>query len=337
MNRRTQNIAVAMALFSVAVISLVLVTQVGKSDESEGLASAVGDQIVDAGQSTTSALNDLSLDPAAASLTTQTTLQSTTLRSTTLLSTTATTKPTTSTTRITTTSLTTSTESTTTQSTVSETTVTSVDATDSTASTPTTQATMRVTLVLPITTQAPTTQAPTTQAPTTNAPTTAPPSGGLNAVEVEIARLTNELRANPNGPLKRQKPPPAVTSDNPHCGNVLVDRQTGAYDALSRLQVSTDVSLKVSRPWSEQMTRNLRHQASAGGIAMRAAGISWSSVGENIAFHNYSDKAINHFVGWRESDGHFCNMMNPRFTHIGVGEHTKSNGDSMATQNFYIP
>ncbi len=335
MNRRTQNIAVAVALFSVALISLVVVTQVGKSDESEALASAVGEQIVDAGQSTTSALNNLALDPANPSLTTQTTLPSTTLRSTTLqpttqLSTTSTTEPTTSTSTslATTASPTTTAESTTTQSASSETTATSVDVTGSTMSTSVTQSTVA---------DPTSTQAPTTQAPTTQAPTTAPPSGGLNAVEVEIARLTNELRANPNGPLKRQKPPPAVTSENPHCGDVLVDRQTGVYESLSRLQVNAEVSLKVSRPWSEQMTRNLRHQASAGGVAMRAAGISWSSVGENIAFHNYSDKAINHFVGWRESDGHFCNMMNPRFTHIGVGEHTKSNGDSMATQNFYIP
>ena len=58
------------------------------------------------------------------------------------------------------------------------------------------------------------------------------------------------------------------------------------------------------------------------------------SAGENIAYHSYSEKAMIHFSGWRESDGHFCNMMDPGFTHLGVGEVTKGR-ISYATQNFY--
>ena len=44
---------------------------------------------------------------------------------------------------------------------------------------------------------------------------------------------------------------------------------------------------------------------------------------------------MRHFVGWRESDGHFCNMMDPTFTHFGVGEITRPDGFSFATQNFF--
>ena len=94
--------------------------------------------------------------------------------------------------------------------------------------------------------------------------------------------------------------------------------------------------MRVARPWSQQMSRsNFSHRPGAGFSALEALGLSLRSAGENIAYHSYSNKALNHFVGWRESDGHFCNMMDPGFTHIGVGEDTKSNGLSFATQNFF--
>jgi uncharacterized protein YkwD len=155
-------------------------------------------------------------------------------------------------------------------------------------------------------------------------------SSTLNDIEREIARLTNELRTNPNGPLKRQ----GAAID---CGGrILVDLSSGQYQSISALTLDQTASLQVARPWSQQMTTtNFEHQARAGIPALQAAGISVRSAGENIAYHNYPDKAMNHFVGWRESDGHFCNMMDPNFTHIGVGEVTKSDGISYATQNFF--
>lgn len=162
---------------------------------------------------------------------------------------------------------------------------------------------------------------------TTAAP--APSATAMNGVEREIARLTNELRANPNGPLKRQGP--VINCD----GRIRVDN-SGGYEPIGSLIVHEDASLKVARPWSAQMSRsNFNHQPSAGVGALQNIGISVRSAGENIAYHNYSDKALNHFTGWRESDGHFCNMMDPGFTHIGVGEVTKADGISYATQNFF--
>lgn len=174
-----------------------------------------------------------------------------------------------------------------------------------------------------------TTIAQTTTTVETTEPT-GPPSGSLNAVELEIARLTNELRTNPNGNLKREGA--AIDCS----GRIGVDLSTGQYQSIGALIVDQTASLQVARPWSAQMTTsNFVHQPRAGITALQAAGISVRSAGENIAYHNFSDKALNHFVGWRESDGHFCNMMDPNFTHIGVGEVTKSDGISYATQNFF--
>ena len=166
----------------------------------------------------------------------------------------------------------------------------------------------------------------TTTAPTTES--TEAPTGGLNDIEREIARLTNELRTNPNGPMRREGP---VINCNGRVG--VTD---GQYDAIGAVEISEVASIQVARPWSAQMTtRNFKHQANAGVPALQSAGISVRSAGENIAYHSYADKAMTHFTGWRESDGHFCNMMDPGFTHLGVGEVSKDDGISYATQNFF--
>ena len=118
-------------------------------------------------------------------------------------------------------------------------------------------------------------------------------------------------------------------------GRVRVDG-SGGYQAIPALTVHQAASLQVARPWSAQMTiDNFEHRPNAGVGALQGIGIPVRSAGENIAYHNYPDKAMEHFSGWRESDGHFCNMMDPGFTHLGVGEVTKSGGLSFATQNFF--
>ncbi len=199
---------------------------------------------------------------------------------------------------------------------------------ESTSSTDSVQSSSTTSPVSPTTSTAPTT-VPQTTVPPSSSTTTAPAGGSLNAVEQEIARLTNELRTNPNGPLKRQGP---VIDCG---GRIRVDGQTNRYEPIAAVAIHEVASLQVARPWSAQMTTNLQHRPRAGVPALEAAGISVWSAGENIAYHNYPDKALNHFVGWRESDGHFCNMMDPGFTHLGVGEVTKSSGISYATQNFF--
>ncbi len=161
--------------------------------------------------------------------------------------------------------------------------------------------------------------------------TTSPPEGDadLTAIELEMARLTNELRTNPNGPLRREG---AVIDCD---GRIPIDPATGQYQPVEALIVDPVASVQVARVWSSQLTTELQHRPQAGIAALQGAGIEVTSAGENIAYHNFSDTASRHFAGWRESDGHFCNMMDPTFTHVGVGEVTRSDGFSFATQNFF--
>jgi uncharacterized protein YkwD len=195
-----------------------------------------------------------------------------------------------------------------------------------------------------------TTTAPTTTAsvapPTTVPPTTAPstsetssPSGGVNAVELEILRLTNELRADPAGALARQKPMPSCVNESFY--NISVDPSTGHPEPVAALTLSEAVSLSMARPWAEHMdaTGVLEHRSSSSALEIYGQlGIGVSATGENIAwFAGYPDSeaARIHFEGWRESDsGHYCALISPTYTHVGVG-HYKGSTRSWAVQNFY--
>ncbi len=50
---------------------------------------------------------------------------------------------------------------------------------------------------------------------------------------------------------------------------------------------------------------------------MKAAGISYSSAGENIAAGQYSPQNV--MDSWMNSPGHRKNILNPDFEYIGVG------------------
>jgi hypothetical protein len=152
---------------------------------------------------------------------------------------------------------------------------------------------------------------------------------GLTPVELELARLTNELRADPDGPLRREGP---VTDCD---GRIAIDPDTGGYRPAPTLAVSAEASLRVARPWSVELAADFRHRPEAGIGALQEAGVAVLAAGENIAYHNFDDTAMRHFVGWRESDGHFCNMMDPAFTHLAIGEHAGADGFSYATQNLF--
>lgn len=52
------------------------------------------------------------------------------------------------------------------------------------------------------------------------------------------------------------------------------------------------------------------------GTRVTAAGYSWQLVGENIAAGYGSVESV--MAGWRASDGHCANLLNPAYTEIGV-------------------
>lgn len=176
---------------------------------------------------------------------------------------------------------------------------------------------------------------------TTAAPTSVATTGasGLQAIEVELLSLTNQLRANPSGALARRKPMPECVQ-NAFYG-ITIDGATGHPSAVPALTLDEAVSVQLARDWSAQMDQSnqLAHRSNAAASAIYSRlGINWSATGENIAwFSGYPDAqaAQIFFEGWRESDsGHYCALVAGAFTHVGVGYH-KGAQKSWATQNFY--
>jgi uncharacterized protein YkwD len=49
---------------------------------------------------------------------------------------------------------------------------------------------------------------------------------------------------------------------------------------------------------------------------INATGYTWSTIGENIAAGYNSVQSV--VSGWMASDGHCANLMNPRFTELGM-------------------
>lgn len=68
---------------------------------------------------------------------------------------------------------------------------------------------------------------------------------------------------------------------------------------------------------------------------MRAAGMSFSWAGENIAYGYPSAAAV--MNGWMTSTGHRENILRPEYTHLGVGVHVSPQGTIYWTQVFFTP
>lgn len=122
-----------------------------------------------------------------------------------------------------------------------------------------------------------------------------------------------------------------------------VDPETGHPKPVRRLMPSQPVSIRMSRDWSQRMAEAdaMAHRSAESQNALyEELGIDWAARGENVAWavgYDLSEVAQLFFQGWRESDGHYCNMMSGAFAEIGVGHVRTSGGKDFATQNFYRP
>ncbi len=97
--------------------------------------------------------------------------------------------------------------------------------------------------------------------------------------------------------------------------------QYGAGD----LEVSVEIS-EVARAWSENLPDGFYHNPSVGSQIPSG----WRMWGENIA---YNGSVVAAFEALVDSSGHFRNMVNPDFTHLGVGVYIE-NGRVYVTQVF---
>lgn len=88
-----------------------------------------------------------------------------------------------------------------------------------------------------------------------------------------------------------------------------------------------------ARSWSAHMAKAgvFAHRSDLAAV-MRAC--SAYGIGENIAYGNVSADTM--MAMWMNSPGHRANILNPRYTHIGVGVSTTASGRVYGTQNFLV-
>ncbi|MGW6128463.1 CAP domain-containing protein [Cellulomonas sp. NPDC055163] len=157
---------------------------------------------------------------------------------------------------------------------------------------------------------------PTTPAPTSSpTPTPAPTTPAPTAVPTTPAPV-----------------PGSPAPGSPEAYIVGRVNQVRAENGLAPLQYRARLG-EVAEAWTVEMarTRVLSHNPQVG--AQIEPG--WSSWGENVGYAGgYGDNAERIFTGWMNSAGHRANILDPRFTSIGVGAALDSRGYLWSTQNF---
>lgn len=96
----------------------------------------------------------------------------------------------------------------------------------------------------------------------------------------------------------------------------------------------------IARGHSQDMAENdfFAHDNLEGdspGDRLDNAGIAWMRYAENLAYnYGYSDPALVAVEGWMASYGHRVNLLNPKYTHTGVGIAQDDKGAFYLTQDF---
>lgn len=146
---------------------------------------------------------------------------------------------------------------------------------------------------------------PVTPTPTTpTSPTPAPDSGTLTAAntcglanfQADLMSLINQARATSQVCGGTAYPATAPLSWN----SKLLDAAAGHSADMANQNYFSHTSLD-GRTFDQRIT---------------AAGYAWSNIGENIAAGQSSVSSV--MAGWMASPGHCANIMNNRFTEVGV-------------------
>lgn len=154
----------------------------------------------------------------------------------------------------------------------------------------------------PTTTQ-PTTTQPTTTQPTTTQPTTTTQSTFLAAEEQQMLNLVNQERTS---------------------------------RGLKPLFLDSRVT-SVARAYSQQMVTNnfFSHTSAVDGSSpfdrIKRVGITYKYAGENLAYNSSVSTA---HTALMNSTSHRQNILNPSFTHVGIGIVKKGTSQIMVTQEF---
>lgn len=124
-----------------------------------------------------------------------------------------------------------------------------------------------------------------------------------------------------------------LTSDEQLIVNLVNQERINA--GLRPLQVNYKL-VKVARLKAQDMAENnyFSHTSPTYGSPfdmIKAEGVSYRYAGENIAGNSTASRAM---TAWMQSEGHRANILNPNFTHIGVGVAYQASPYNIYVQEF---
>lgn len=129
--------------------------------------------------------------------------------------------------------------------------------------------------------------------------------------------------------------PPVADSPQAYIQEVAdLVNQERAKAGLSPVTLSAQLS-SAANIRSQEIMQSFSHtrpDGSSFSTAIRQSGISYQGSGENIAYGQSSPQAV--MNAWMNSQGHRANILNPRYTYIGVGYAENSRGVPYWTQLF---
>jgi uncharacterized YkwD family protein len=134
-------------------------------------------------------------------------------------------------------------------------------------------------------------------------------------------------------PSPAPAPTPGLNADEQHILNAVNAERAKA--GLGPLRIDMRL-VATARQKSQDMITNryFAHQSPVLGSPfdqMRRAGITYRIAGENIAGNSSAAGAMQ---AWMQSPGHRANILNPNFTHIGIGTVAGGPYGKMHTQHF---
>ncbi len=164
----------------------------------------------------------------------------------------------------------------------------------------------------PVTTVAPSPTTTTTTAPTVITTTTTAPT---------VTTTTST-----SAPTTTVAPPPAGDTA---FASALVSLANAAREAEGLPPLAVSGSLTAyAQAWAVHLAETTSLSHTNVGSLLGA----WSTVGENVAAGQPSPAAMH--AAWMASSGHRANILNPAFTHIGVGVVIDANGTPRGVQVF---
>ncbi|MEU2062610.1 CAP domain-containing protein [Streptomyces sp. NPDC013455] len=148
---------------------------------------------------------------------------------------------------------------------------------------------------------------PTTHAPAPSTPASTPTAPPAPAASTAAAAPST--------------PPPTATASTVTARVVQLVNAERAKAGCRPLTLNSTLT-KAAQAHSADMAahRNMSHTGSDGsgpGDRITAAGYTWSSYGENVAYGYSTPEAV--MAGWMSSPGHRANILNCGFEEIGVG------------------